>query len=115
MSLRDLVEALERYGFQCQGGSMRNCVEWRELRDRLGHPSPSITPDPDAIGASAYTRLLELEDDVQRREQGRVRLINALSTIAERSTSHDEAVRIARGQLHAAGNFIKSNPSVKAD
>jgi hypothetical protein len=44
MSVRDLVEAVGRYGFECQGGPMRNCVEWRELQRRLGvepHPLPS--------------------------------------------------------------------------
>jgi hypothetical protein len=44
MSVRDLVVALERYDFECQGGPMRNYVEWRELQRRLGvepHPLPS--------------------------------------------------------------------------
>jgi hypothetical protein len=44
MSLRDLVEAVSRYDFECQGGPMRNCVERRELQKRVGvepHTLPS--------------------------------------------------------------------------
>ena len=96
-----------------RGRPVAELVEWRDLRDRLGHPSPSITSDPDAIAASAYTRLLDLQEDIQRREQGRISLIKALSDIAERATSHEEAVRFARDQLRAAGCFIKSNPSAE--
>jgi hypothetical protein len=77
LGIAELIDSLERYDFECQGGPLSNVVDWRELRARLGHPSPPIQPDPAKIAASAYTRLLELKEDIQRRERGRVSLIAA--------------------------------------
>ena len=113
LSLADLIDTVERYAFECQGGPISHTVEWRELRLRLGHASPPIQADPAKIAASAYTQLLELQAEIDRREQGRVSLINALSAIAERSTSHEDAVRLAREQLQAVGCFTQSNPSLE--
>ena len=105
LSLADLIDSLEHYDFECQGGPISHTVEWRELRLRLGHPSPPIQPAPAKIAAAAYTQLLDLQEEIDRREQGRISLINALSEIAERSTSYENAVRLAREQLQAAGCF----------
>jgi hypothetical protein len=112
LSIPELIDSLERYDFECQGGPLSNVVDWRELRARLGHPSPPIQPDPAKIAASAYTRLQELEDDIQRRELGRVSLIAALKAIADRSTSHEEAVRLAQEKLRGAGVFTTNNPTL---
>lgn len=30
-----LCERIELYGFQCEGGPLRNCVEWQDLRKLL--------------------------------------------------------------------------------
>jgi hypothetical protein len=31
-----LCERLEQYGFRCEAGSLKNCIEWKELRKMLG-------------------------------------------------------------------------------
>jgi hypothetical protein len=39
--IHDLIAAIKRYDFECQGGPLRNCVQWRELQRLLG-----VEPDP---------------------------------------------------------------------
>jgi hypothetical protein len=31
-----LCECLEPYGFRCEAGGLKNCIEWKELRKTLG-------------------------------------------------------------------------------
>ena len=54
----------------------------------------------------------ELREDIQRRETGRINLLNALKAVAEQSTSHADAVRIATQQLRKAGAVFRPNPAL---
>lgn len=31
-----LLDRIEAYGFECEAGPLKNCVEWIELKKRLG-------------------------------------------------------------------------------
>jgi hypothetical protein len=53
-----------------------------------------------------------MEKDTQNRELGRISVINALKAIAEQSTSHADAVQMAREQLIKAGVFLQHNPNL---
>jgi hypothetical protein len=35
LSLAELVQRIEAYGFECEAGPIANCAEWRELMRRL--------------------------------------------------------------------------------
>jgi hypothetical protein len=35
VSMRVLLNSIEAYGFECEGGPLQNCAEWIELRRRL--------------------------------------------------------------------------------
>lgn len=38
-TIPELIAAIEAYRFECEAGPLENCVEWRELKRRLGHPT----------------------------------------------------------------------------
>jgi hypothetical protein len=40
MTAEELCDRLKAYEFECLGGSLKNTVEWIELRRHLGTPSP---------------------------------------------------------------------------
>jgi uncharacterized protein YfiM (DUF2279 family) len=54
----------------------------------------------------------ELREEIRLRERGRAVLVNCLVAIAEHSTSHADAVRMARDQLSAAGVYYRHNPNL---
>jgi hypothetical protein len=63
------------------------------------------------IGVSTTER--ELREDIERRV-GRISLLNALKAVAERSTSHADAARIATEQPRAHGAYFKPNQFVES-
>jgi hypothetical protein len=47
---------------------------------------------------------------LEEMERGRITLLNALKAIAERSTSHEDAVQLARKHLRDAGCWVEDHP-----
>lgn len=35
LSLAQLLDAIDKYGFTCEAGPLENCAEWEELRRRI--------------------------------------------------------------------------------
>lgn len=35
MDIPTLIKAIEKYGFQCEAGSLTNCLEWQRLKQHL--------------------------------------------------------------------------------
>jgi hypothetical protein len=61
---------------------------------------------------SMSTTERELREEIRRRETGRISSLDALKAVAEQSTSHADAVRIATEQLRKAGAFFRPNPTL---
>ena len=43
MTTKDIIDRLENdYRFECEGGPLKNCVEWQELRRRVLASIPPV-------------------------------------------------------------------------
>jgi hypothetical protein len=47
MTLIELAEHLETYNFECEGGPLKNCVDWKKIKAALREASAVAAPlDP---------------------------------------------------------------------
>jgi hypothetical protein len=46
-TLQELLDAIEEYGFECEGGPLFSCVEYVELRKRIDIDTLKPKPDND--------------------------------------------------------------------
>jgi hypothetical protein len=68
-----------------------------------------------SMNADTKPQIDKLSEDVRLRELGRISVINCLRAIAEQSTSHADAIGMARDQLSQAGVVFRHNPNLSAE
>lgn len=64
--MKDLIEKIEKYGFQCEAGPLSTCRDWIALKD-------AITIERDALAARVAGVGLTAEDIIELRDWNNTR------------------------------------------
>lgn len=52
--MKELIESIERYGFECEAGRLEDCLEWQELKRKVLGAEPEeeapVTGEIDQFG-----------------------------------------------------------------